>query len=91
MSLSSWHQGCYFDDLPWVPQLLETVEKKQEKLRISEGFGKISLKGNRNSIFLLAAVSYKKRKSHHVTPELQEFLEPQQTLSNLSQSLTYRL
>jgi len=35
--------------------------------------------------------SHTKKKSHHVTPELQEFLEPQQTLSNLFQSLTYRL
>jgi len=46
--------------LPWVSQLLETVEKKQEKLCISERFGKITLKRNRNSIFLLAAVPYKK-------------------------------
>lgn len=36
-------------------------------------------------------LSHMKKKSHHVTPELQEFLEPQQTLSNLSQSLTCRL
>lgn len=90
LSLSSLHEGCYSEDLPWVPQLVETVEKKQEKLCMWDNFGKTTLKRNGNSIFLLAVVPYREEICH-VTPELQEFLEPQQTLSNLSQSLTYHL
>lgn len=55
-SLSSLRESCYSEDLPWVPQLCETVEQKQKKLCLCDSFGKTTLKGNGNSIFLLAAV-----------------------------------
>lgn len=56
LSVSSLHESCYSEDLPWVPQLRQTAEKKQEKLCICDSFGKTTLRRNGNSIFLLAAV-----------------------------------
>lgn len=34
LSLSSFHKGCYSEDLPWVSQLVETVLEKQVFLTV---------------------------------------------------------
>lgn len=57
LSLSGLHESCCSEDLPWVPQLVETVLEKQH---FFYSFGKTTLKANGNSIFLLTPVLYKK-------------------------------